>query len=288
MEVQLGVDTLSYHCRLVAGEISLFAVLEEVAALGGEFVQLNARHLNSVSEGGVDELRRTANGLGLGLTLAGDVLGCAERGDSVAKGVSRLQGWMELANRLGSPFVRVSSGFYRNEMLGDGAVIRAELEYVVGALRGAASGSDVRILLENHSDFTPDEYVEIVERVGRDRVGVFLDLINPVSLLLDPLPVIERLAPMASAGHAKDYRICSNYVEDGAHRRGFEVQWCYPGEGVADLPALVAALGMVKSSLPYYLSIEGLDNRAGVADQKDRLGDSLSLLQDLVTAANLG
>lgn len=282
----LGVDTLSYHCRLVAGEIGLEAVVDEVAEVGGEFVQLNAVHLRGASDARISELRGRAEAAGLGLTLSGDVVGRARDGEDPSAGARRVEAWLELARRLGSPFARVSSGFYRNELAGDEAAVRAELAYVVDALRLAAAEAPegVRVLLENHSDFTPGEYVEIVETVGRDRVGVFLDLINPVSLLLDPLPVITELAPLAVAGHAKDYRLESRYVEDGFHRRGFEVQWCYPGEGVADLPRLVGAL-RTAAGAPYHLSIEGLDNRAGVADQRERLASSLRLLRSLAAGA---
>lgn len=282
----LGVDTLTYHCRLAAGEVSHEEIFEEVGALGFDFVQLNARHLIGFSEAQIAELRDRAGALGLALTLAGDVIGRAEGGDVPWEGAARLRTWLDLARRLGSPFARVSSGFYRNELVGDQARVRAELHYVVEALRIATAdgAQDVKVILENHSDFSCDEYMEIVSSVGEEAVGVFLDLINPVSLLMDPLPVVERLAPLAVAGHVKDYRICSNYVEDGAHRRGFEVQWCYPGEGVADLPHLFAALLSGARAAPYYLSIEGLDNRAGVADQRARLAASLALLHRLIGA----
>ena len=97
------------------------------------------------------------------------------------------------------------------------------------------------LLLENHSDFTAAEY-----RVDRGRgrggsIGVFLDLVNPIAALDDPVPVIEALAPLARAGHVKDYVFRSMPTDDGYHRRGFEVLYRYPGEGVADLPALIAS-----------------------------------------------
>ena len=34
-----------------------------------------------------------------------------------------------------------------------------------------------------------------------DAAGVFLDLINPIAALDDPLPVVQALAPLATAGH---------------------------------------------------------------------------------------
>jgi sugar phosphate isomerase/epimerase len=284
MKILLGVDTLSYHCRLAEREISLEEVVRECAELGAAYVQLNAVHLQDYDEAAIDALVRAAGAAGIALTLSGDVVGRANRGDSVAEGAERVKGWVELAERLGSPFARVSSGFYRNELLGHPEQIVAEQRYVTGALQAATEGSSssVKVLLENHSDFTADEYVEIIQSVDGDRVGVFLDVINPISVLLDPLPVITRLAPWAPAGHVKDFRMVSHYVPDRFHRTGFDVQFCYPGEGVADLASLVGLLrDAPERDAPYMLSIEGLENQAGVADQRERLGASLKLLGDL-------
>jgi sugar phosphate isomerase/epimerase len=113
---------------------------------------------------------------------------------------------------------------------------------------------------------------------------VFLDLINPISALQDPLPVIRRLAPLAPAGHAKDFRIESRYVEDRFHRRGFDVQWCYPGEGVADLRSLMGVLVSTERDQPYRLSVEGLDNYPDVTDQRARLAASLEFLASFLPA----
>ena len=287
MNISMGVDTLSYHCRLEAGEISHEEIFREASEIGFSFVQLNAYHLRDLTDQGVTELRTSAEHCGLTLTLSGDVVGRASRDDTVESGDERVARWLAIAERIGSPFVRVSSGFYRNEMLKTPGGIAAEQQYVTQTLSLAAARNSgtCQILLENHSDFAPDEYAQILGSVGSDRVGVFLDLINPVSMLLDPLPVIERLFPFASAGHVKDFRLVSSYVEDGFHRRGFDVQYCYPGEGVAQLSALVGVIAGADRPGTYQLSIEGLDNWAGVADQRDRLSASLATLHDIVNSA---
>jgi len=288
VDIVLGVDTLSYHCRLAAGEISLEDVLREIADLGYTFVQFNAVHVRDRDTAGLEGLRALADDLGLGITLSGDVVGRVGNGDTVDGGVERITAWVALAETIGSPFARVSSGFYRAELFDEPGLIAAEQRYVTDTLRRAVDEvpGTVQILLENHSDFTADEYAEIIEGVGSDRVGVFLDLINPISSLQDPLPVISRLAPLAPSGHVKDFRLVSRYVEDRFHRRGFDVQWCYPGEGVADLPSLVGVLaGSADRAEPYRLSVEGLDNHPGVADQRERLAASLTFLRKLITDA---
>jgi sugar phosphate isomerase/epimerase len=284
MDILLGVDTLCYHCRLVTGGITHAEVLSEISDLGAQFVQLNTYHLRDLPPAGIEKLRGQAESLGLGITLAGTMVGRAAEGD-IGPGVARVREWLDLARALGSPYMRVSSGFYRNELMGKPEAIRAEQRYVSDVLSAATDGAaDVRVLIENHSDFTPDEYVELIETVGAERLGVFLDLINPISVLQDPLPVVRRLAPWAVGGHVKDFRMVSRYVEDKFHRRGFEVQWCYPGEGAADLPALIGGLRAGVSHSPYYLSIEGLDNYPDRADQRDRLARSFELLRGMLGA----
>lgn len=284
MNVQVGVDTLSYHCRLAEGETTVHEVLRECAELGAEFVQLNAVHVAGVSVAQLRELREFAQSLGLGLTLSGDIIGLASRGDTIEEGAARAAEWLTIAEAIGSPFARMSSGFYRAELWRYPERIRAEQEYVTAALRLAdeRNESGIRLLLENHSDFTPDEYVEIIESVGSPNVGVFLDPINPISVLADPQETVARLAPLSPAGHVKDFRFESRYVPDRFHRTGFDVKWCYPGEGNADLSGLFAMLLANVGVETYQLSIEGLDNQAGVADQRERLTRSLSVTRAVI------
>jgi sugar phosphate isomerase/epimerase len=284
MNVLLGVDTLTYHCRIEAGEISHEQIFTDAAELGFAFVQLNAYHLRELQPAELSALRGAASDAGIHLTLSGDVVGRAGRGDTVESGVGRLAAWIEIAELIGSPFVRCSSGFYRNELMKTPGAIADEQKYVTETLAAAAGtlSGQVQIVLENHSDFTPDEYVQIIEQVGSDRVRVFLDVINPVTMLLDPLPVVERLFPWASAGHVKDFKLVSRYVPDRFHRTGFDVQYCYPGEGVANLDALLGVLARAEREGDYRLAIEALDSQAGVPDQRERLTASLARLSAIL------
>jgi sugar phosphate isomerase/epimerase len=283
--VRLGVDTLCWHLRLEGGRVTPRQVLAEAAGLGAECVGVNLHHLRGEGLPAHRELAAQAAELGLALVASGDFVGAARRGDDVASGVGRVTGWVERAAALGSPYVRVASGFYRAELAARPDLIEAERRYVVDVVRGAlpvAEAAGVQMLLENHSDFTADEYASIVEEVGDGRLGVFLDLINPISALEDPVPVVERLAPLARAGHVKDYELVSIQTDDAYHRRGFEVRYRYPGEGVADLHRLVRALLGSLGAREYFLTVEGLDNTAEVDDQRQRLAPSLALLRRLI------
>ena len=106
-----------------------------------------------------------AAGPGLPLLASGDFVGAAREGDRVEDGVERVRRWLERAVALGSPILRVASGFYRAELAGRPDLIRLEQAFVTDVLDRTADealASGVRLLLENHSDFTCAEYDAIV------------------------------------------------------------------------------------------------------------------------------
>jgi sugar phosphate isomerase/epimerase len=92
--------------------------------------------------------------------------------------------------------------------------------------------------------------------------------------------VVERLAPHAPAGHVKDFAFRSLPNADGHHRHGFELLYVYPGEGVADLAALMGALRRGIDGREFFLAVEGLDDSPD-AEPRERLRASLELLRRL-------
>jgi sugar phosphate isomerase/epimerase len=280
----VGTDTLCWHMRLATGRVTVEDVLDVSAALGADGVGVNLHHVRDHPD--LVGLAGRARDLGLRLGASGDFLGAARRGDTVASGVERVRRWLEGAVALESDYLRVASGFYRAELAGEPDVIDREREFVTAVLSATADealSAGVRLLLENHSDFTIAEYRRIVADVGAGRIGVFLDVINPIAAFDEPLGVIAELAPLAYAGHVKDYVLESIQQPDAYHRRGFSVLYRYPGEGQADLPALLGALRAARDpAAPYLLTIEGLDNRAEVDDQAARIAPALALVRALV------
>ena len=286
--IAVGVDSLCWHMRLESGAATVEGILEASASLGAPVVTLNLHHVRERSLAQLGALLGRARSLGLRLLAQGDFIGSPRRGHAVSAGVARVDAWVERAAALASPSLRLVSGFYRADLAGKPELIEAERQYVSEVLERASDGAraaGVRLLLENHSDFTIEEYERIVRDVGRDRMGVFLDLINPLVTFDDPMRAIERLAPFASSGHIRDFELRSIQQPDHYHRRGFEVLYRYPGEGVAPLNALVTKLAQQVGDRPYDLSIEGLDSRADVDDQVARLGPAMARLRALLEEA---
>ena len=280
MTLTLGADTLCWHLRLEHRDLTLEECFAEAADAGASFVQLSLHHAREHATGRLPGLARRAGDLGLELLASGDPLGGSHRGESPAAAAARMEQWLERAAALGSPILRVASGFYRADLAARPGAIEAEREWTIealGAALPAARAAGIVLAIENHSDFTAAEYRSILAAAGD--VKVFLDLINPVSALEDPEPMVRALAPLAVAGHVKDYALDSIWTEGQYHRRGFNVLWRYPGEGVADLRSLLAALG----ERDLHISVEGLDNRADRRDQVERLRRSLTLVRELTT-----
>jgi sugar phosphate isomerase/epimerase len=281
----LGADTLCWHLRLETGDITLEQLLEEARDAGAAFVQLTLHHARERSVADLEQVRGTAEDLGLRLLASGDFLGGARFGDPPAVAAERVEGWLERALAIGSPILRVTSGFYRADLATNPEAIEAERLWVIAALEAALPAcreAGVTLALENHADFTAAEYRSILDAAGGDHAGVFLDVINPVAALEDPVPVVEALAPYAVAGHVKDFELESIQTEGGYHRRGFSVLYRYPGEGAADLPAIWSALAVGLGGRELPLAVEGLDNRADVRDQEERLQRSFEHLRRLV------
>ncbi len=288
MSLILGADTLCWHLRLEHGDLTLDECFAEAAEAGASYVQLSLHHARELRTEQLAGLARRAGDLGLEVLASGDPLGGAHRGEAPDAATARVEEWLERAAALSSPILRVASGFYRADLAARPGAIEAERAWTIAAIRGAlpaARAAGITLAIENHSDFTVDEYRSILEATGELRV--FLDMINPVSALEDPESAVRALAPSSVAGHIKDYLLASIWTEGAYHRRGFEVLWRYPGEGVADLRRLLGALHEALGARALHVSVEGLDNRADRRDQVERLKRSFSLIRTITSSLDM-
>lgn len=89
--------------------------------------------------------------------------------------------------------------------------------------------------VENHKDWTADELSKMMEQISSEYVGVCLDTGNNISLLEDPIAVVEALAPYAMAVHLKDMAM-------GEWPNGFELSEVPFGEGLLNLRKVVETI----------------------------------------------
>jgi sugar phosphate isomerase/epimerase len=88
------------------------------------------------------------------------------------------------------------------------------------------------LALENHKDWTTDEYVALFRKYSSEYLGACLDFGNNLALLDDPMDTIAAVAPFTKATHLKDIAISPD-------RHGFLLAEVPLGAGIIDLPKAV-------------------------------------------------
>ncbi|WP_336514863.1 sugar phosphate isomerase/epimerase family protein [Pollutibacter soli] len=86
----------------------------------------------------------------------------------------------------------------------------------------------VRLAVENHKDWLADELVYALKKINSEWIGVTLDFGNSISLIEDPMDVVEKLAPYAFSTHVKDMGV-DEYAD------GFLLSEVPMGKGILDL-----------------------------------------------------
>jgi sugar phosphate isomerase/epimerase len=93
--------------------------------------------------------------------------------------------------------------------------------------------------IENHKDGTAEQLVDVFKHYSSEYLGACVDCGNNISLLEDPMQVIEKLAPYAVTVHFKDMGV-------EPYSDGFLLSEVRLGEGFCDLPRAVSTLRSAK------------------------------------------
>jgi sugar phosphate isomerase/epimerase len=138
---------------------------------------------------------------------------------------------------LGAKVMRVvgSSLDYRNDPH------EPQLRALTGIFKEVAAiarDHDVRVAVENHFDFTTDEYVDLLNRINSDYFGMCFDTGNSLRNGDDPVESARIFGEKVFATHTKD--VAPLY---GVSPREWYFFACVPvGQGIINMPALVDAL----------------------------------------------
>ena len=93
----------------------------------------------------------------------------------------------------------------------------------------------VKLAIENHKDWRTAEMIELLNTIDSEWIGVTLDTGNNISLLEDPMEVVEALAPYAFTVHLKDMAVAE--YEDG-----FLLAEINLGQGFLDLDKMITVI----------------------------------------------
>lgn len=102
--------------------------------------------------------------------------------------------------------------------------------------------------IENHKDWTLEDLLGLLKTYQSEYLQVCLDFGNNISLLDDPMAVIEALAPYAKATHIKDMGV--RPYEDG-----FLLSEVPLGTGILDLQKIVATIQKLNPKTKFSLEM---------------------------------
>ncbi len=152
--------------------------------------------------------------------------------------VDLLRTALPLAERAGAKIVRATVSRVlegaRTTIPGGWEDHLREIRRRVVALRPLLEAHDLVLALENHQDTTSDELIELCE-AGGPRVGITLDVVNPLAVAEEPLAFARKVGPLIRNVHLKDYHIYPT-------PSGYRLVRCALGEGVAPFPELLEVL----------------------------------------------
>ena len=101
--------------------------------------------------------------------------------------------------------------------------------------------------IENHKDWRVDEQVALLRQYDSEYFGVSLDTGNNLTVLDDPMEVVEKLAPFTFSVHLKDMAALES-------ERGYLLSEVPLGDGMLDIKGMVAAVRRARPEV--YFSLE--------------------------------
>jgi len=153
-----------------------------------------------------------------------------------------LHTYLKLAIRLRSPLVRVVMD--TDSCQPSPSEVIASLQAVLPEFALA----NVRLAIENHDRFPARTLAEILERCASPYLGICLDTANSLGCGEDVHTVLSVLRPHIINVHLKDFSVARL-----PHKKGFLVEGCAAGQGVLEIPVLIAELRKLERELSVIL-----------------------------------
>lgn len=221
----MGVATTSYMTGWRPKDTMEF--LERCHQLGAGGIQAS---LSSLEPAYIKQLRDKAGQYGMYIELMGGL----PRGDSAP-----FEANLKASKEVGALCVRSAClGGRRYETfktLADWSAFVADSKAAVERGVRIAEKHKVHWALENHKDWTTEEFVELLRQYPSEYLGVCVDTGNNLSLLDEPMELVEALAPRAFSTHIKDMGV-QPYAD------GFLLSEVPLGDGFLDLKQMIGVL----------------------------------------------
>lgn len=216
-------------------------VLDHVRGLGVGALQTMVGGWTAGFAGQVRDTRES-----YGLKLEGSITLPKNEND-----VARFENELRLGKEAGATIYRSATGGRRYELFSSLAEFKHFKDSAVKSMQLAepvAKRLRVKIGIENHKDFHAAELAEVLGRLSSPHIGACVDTGNSIALLEDPMQVVETLAPFAVTTHIKDMAVQEM-------PQGFLLSEVPLGEGILDLPRMLALFEKYNPQLDYHLEM---------------------------------
>ena len=168
------------------------------------------------AESQIEQSKKEILARGLRISCVSSSANMHDTGPEHEKQLADARRFIDLAARLGAPYVRV----FGNKLVGAQA---AAVEHIAGSLRELgdyAAPKNVTVILESHGDFTTSPVLkEILEKTASPHVALLWDAHNTfVEGKEDPDVTVRQLGKYIRHTHLKDARLANgqdNYVLTG-------------------------------------------------------------------------
>jgi len=289
--LKVGIDSYCYHRYF--GEIydiqpkteirwTYEQFINRAKELGVDGVNLESCFLPSIEEDYILKLKKLLDEYKMERVLAWGHPDGLEAGKN-KKAIDDLRRHFEPARKIGTGILRIvgSSLKYRDERH------EPQLKRLIKILKEVAEEAesyDLKLAYENHIDYTSDEILGLIEKVGSESLRVNFDSGNALRMFEDPLEAARKLAPYTVATHIKD-RIPIKYNKF-YNTRGTPRDWFFwasvpVGDGIIDIPAMVEVLHDSAYKGVYAVEIDCL--KEGYENEDKAVEKSVKYLRSLRT-----
>ncbi|MFY0653681.1 MAG: sugar phosphate isomerase/epimerase [Cyclobacteriaceae bacterium] len=235
---RMGVAAASYSIRRFSDPIEM---MEHCHSLGFGGVQPG---IKAWEKDYIKKVRKTAEKLGM--FIEGQIRLPKEESD-----LERFEKTLTTAKEVGATICRVACGGRRYEDFDQKESFTAFKKRSIRSLQLAEpllKKHQIKVAVENHKDWRISDLLEIMKLLDSEWVGITLDTGNSMSLLEQPMTVVDSFAPYAYSVHLKDMAV--NEYEDG-----FLLSEVTLGEGVLDLNKVISTIQRHNPSIKFNLEM---------------------------------
>lgn len=267
--MKIGIDSYCFHRRFgevydnqqePPASINYDQFLARSAELGVAGVSLETCFFESTDEAYLGRMRNALDAGSLECIVAWGHPAGLEGGENL-DAVADMESHYETCRILGTDVLRMVGSHYglRN------TPHRPQMEKLIRILKDPVKRAEdlgIKLAMENHFDFTCDEMLDMFQAIDSPSFGMTFDTGNALRYGDDPVEAAGRLAPYIFAIHFKDVAPL-----DAGNPDDWFYYACTPiGQGVIDVPALLAVLDGTGYDGLYAIEFDFLDPKYGEED----------------------